>query len=155
MSVGCSKDYLEIFEEHDSNEMVSLGKFCGDEATPEEGLIISSNKLVLKFVSDGYEQSEGFLGAFQKCDPTSCMFKNVFDETEISIPSDDGQTISHSEENFDISMIRRANSDSSQFGLTVALKVDRENYNSFSINDFYGFKVHIEIVSFGFACLHL
>ncbi|XP_013419331.1 uncharacterized protein LOC106180015 [Lingula anatina] len=54
---ACTKDYVEVRDGHDSNAAI-IGKYCGDVMIPL--IRSSSNKLWVKFVSDGDTTSEGF-----------------------------------------------------------------------------------------------
>ncbi|XP_028157640.1 cubilin homolog [Ostrinia furnacalis] len=55
---SCMNDYLELIELDASNQNESLGRYCG--STPPPSLSISSNRLLMKFVSDQSIRLRGF-----------------------------------------------------------------------------------------------
>lgn len=63
MPPECYTDYVVVQDGH-APESALLGTFCGDEIPPV--VHSTSNKLLVKFRSDGYEQYTGFLATFQK-----------------------------------------------------------------------------------------
>ncbi|XP_071440384.1 protein tolkin [Hetaerina americana] len=60
---NCVYDYLEVRDGHDSNSPL-IGVFCGYKGPPD--IRSTSNKLLVKFVSDGSVQKAGFSAAFMK-----------------------------------------------------------------------------------------
>src|SRR5882762_8963650 len=59
----CDYDYVEVRDGH-SPENALLGKFCGQQIPAV--VRSTSNKLLVKFWSDGSGQSTGFLATFEK-----------------------------------------------------------------------------------------
>ncbi|XP_040002652.1 ovochymase-2 [Xiphias gladius] len=55
--LGRCVDYVEVF---DGETMVSLGRFCG--FAPPPTIIVSSNTTVIRFLSNGANQQQGFRG---------------------------------------------------------------------------------------------
>ena len=60
---NCVYDYLEIRDGHEETSPL-IGKFCGYKL-PED-IKSTSNKLYVKFVSDGSVQKAGFAASFVK-----------------------------------------------------------------------------------------
>ena len=60
---NCVYDYLEVRDGHDDDSPL-IGKYCGYKV-PED-IRSSSNKLYVKFVSDGSVQKAGFAATFIK-----------------------------------------------------------------------------------------
>ncbi|XP_050561143.1 cubilin-like [Spodoptera frugiperda] len=66
---SCASDYLELLEIDDNNERDVLGKFCGSKSPP--ALTTSTNRLELKFVSDGSIRYAGFSVSYTFLDEKS------------------------------------------------------------------------------------
>ena len=60
---NCVYDYLEVRDGHEDDSPL-IGKYCGYKV-PED-IRSSSNKLYVKFVSDGSVQKAGFAATFVK-----------------------------------------------------------------------------------------
>ncbi|KAF9421742.1 hypothetical protein HW555_002423 [Spodoptera exigua] len=66
---SCASDYLKLLEIDDNNERNLLGKFCGSKSPP--ALTTSTNRLELKFVSDGSIRYAGFSVSYTFLDEKS------------------------------------------------------------------------------------
>ena len=60
---NCVYDYLEVRDGHEDNSPL-IGKFCGYKLPPD--VKSTSNRLRVKFVSDGSVQKAGFAATFMK-----------------------------------------------------------------------------------------
>ncbi|XP_053622099.1 cubilin homolog [Plodia interpunctella] len=67
---SCTADYLELITTDDDNRNNTLGKFCGATAPPT--FSISSNNLILKFVSDSSIKFGGFSLTYTFLDESAC-----------------------------------------------------------------------------------
>ncbi|XP_064459101.1 bone morphogenetic protein 1-like [Ornithodoros turicata] len=60
---NCAYDYVEVYDGHDPNAL-PLGRFCGNNIPNDS--ISSSNKMLVKFVTDGSVNKHGFSARFSK-----------------------------------------------------------------------------------------
>ncbi|XP_029576447.1 inactive serine protease PAMR1 isoform X3 [Salmo trutta] len=70
---NCHYDYVEL-RDGDSLSSPVIGRFCGNELPPP--IRTSGSKLHVLFVSDGYNNFDGFFAAFQQssaCSPSPCQ----------------------------------------------------------------------------------
>ncbi|XP_064843720.1 inactive serine protease PAMR1-like isoform X2 [Oncorhynchus masou masou] len=70
---NCHYDYVEL-RDGDSLSSPIIGRFCGNELPPP--IRTSGSRLHVLFVSDGYNNFDGFFAAFQQssaCSPSPCQ----------------------------------------------------------------------------------
>lgn len=85
---SCVYDYLEIRDGHNANSPL-IGKYCGYRIPPD--FRSSSNKLMVKFVSDSSVQKAGFSATFIKehDECAECSENNVNTVTNLSVSNAD------------------------------------------------------------------
>lgn len=60
---SCRYDYVEV-RDGDSMDSPVIGRYCGSDDLPP--IISSGNSLRIRFVSDGYNNFDGFFATFQE-----------------------------------------------------------------------------------------
>lgn len=60
---SCRYDYVEV-RDGDSMDSPIIGRYCGSDSLPP--IISSGNSLHIRFVSDGYNNFDGFFATFQE-----------------------------------------------------------------------------------------